>query len=163
MKKITIFFSILITICIALTLVYSPNYILENSNRNVLLEWKSKGRYSFAGIINVWHVIGFKAHSGSTSFWLSTRAVEFENKYNNVYINVIPMSVEEYHTMLASGEKPDMLSYPLGLDYCDSFLPYDDSFSKSKESELNSYLKDVGKVESTTYALPYFYSGYALM
>lgn len=163
MRKTAAFFSVLITICIILMLMFTPDYILANSKRNMLHEWHNKGVESYAGIINVWHIIGFKPHSGSTSIWLNTRAVEYEKKHKNIFINIVPMSVEEYYTMLATGEKPDLVSFPLGLEYADSFLPYDLSFQESIESNMNSYLKAVGMVNDTAYALPYFYSGYALM
>ena len=78
MRKTATFFSVLITICIILMLMFTPDYILANSKRNMLHEWHNKGVESYAGIINVWHIIGFKPHSGSTSIWLNTRAVEYE-------------------------------------------------------------------------------------
>ena len=162
MKKFRELFSILITILIALYLLYAPNIIMKGIEQSRVSRWENK-QEDFAGIIDVWHIVSFKAHTGSVSSWIAARASEIEEKYFGVFINVSAMTVDEYIARVERGERADIYSFPLGLEYSDKFLPPEYDSITPALNAIRSSLIHTGQYEGVLYALPYMYSGYCFV
>lgn len=163
MKKIQIFFCVVITVGIVLFLTVSPSYIAANSSRDPYREWMLPDEEEFSGIIHVWHIVDFKAHTGSVSAWLESRANALERKHFEVFLEISAMTVDEYRLRLEHGDSADIYSFPLGLTYQDDFLPLDKYSEVWSESGINESLLKTGMYDGTKYALPFMYSGYALI
>lgn len=163
MTKRSMFFCIIITIGIMLFLVISPEYIITNANRDPYREWRLPEDEAFTGIIDVWHIVGFKAHNGSVSNWLEKRASALEKKHFEVFFEVSAMTLDEYKLRIEQGDRADVYSFPLGLFYQDELLSlgeYELSWSGYDIYEQALY---AGQNSAIQYAVPFMYSGYALL
>lgn len=161
MKALRNVFAVIITIAVALYLIFAPEFIMsgiENS-RNA----SNSKQESFTGIINLWHIVGFKAHTGSVTNFLYARASEFEKSHFGVFISVTSMTEEEYKENISAGKRADIYSFPLGLEYSDAFMPLDSDALSESISSIRSGFIETGKSENTLYALPYLYSGCCLI
>lgn len=162
MKALKNIFSLLVTIAIAMYLIFAPGIIMENVKRSILAPWQLPEE-SFTGIINVWHIVRFKAHTGSVSTWVEKRASEFEKKHFGIFVTVEAMTLEEYAEKRERGEKADIYSFPLGLEYEDAYKPLDETTLNVTLSYFRDGFLSLGKSEGKLYALPYMYSGYCLI
>ena len=69
----------------------------------------------FSGVINVWHVVGFKPYMGSVGAWLKKIADRAERRHFGVYFEVESISEAEAEAKLQNGEFPDVISFPAGF------------------------------------------------
>ncbi len=161
MKALRNVFAVIITIAIALYLIFAPEFIMSGieSSRKA----SNSKQDSFTGIISLWHIVGFKAHTGSVSTFLNACVSEFEKSHFGVFISVTPMTEEEYKENISAGKRADIYSFPLGLEYSDAFMPLDSDTLHESISSIRSGFIETGKFENTLYALPYLYSGCCLI
>lgn len=163
MKKLEFLLCLLLTAGIVLFLTISPSYIAANSARDPYREWMMPKDEDFTGIIRVWHIVGFKAHTGSLSAWLESRANALEKKHFEVFFEISAMTEEEYALRIEQGDSADIYSFPSGLIYQDGFLPLSGHEEAWRDADIKPALIKTGAYDGVQYALPFVYSGYALM
>ena len=162
MPKIKNVTAIILSVFIVLYLIFSPRYIFATIEKGRVPFWQRKEE-SFNGIIELWHIVGFKPHTGSVSSWLGNRTKEFEKKHHGVFVNITSMTIEDYYKKKSLGMSADIYSVPLGLEYSDSYykLNYDclfESLPYIRSDFINS-----GMSKNQIIALPFLYSGYCLI
>lgn len=150
-------FCIISTLLIIAYLIYIPTYILDNIDRNEYLEMLTEEPEPYTGVLELWHIVGFKPSIGSLSTWLSEIAKSIESAHFGVYINVTAMTLEECEVRMARGEWADIYSYPMGWGYAELFQPL--------SVELPALAGDAagcGVYEENLLSVPYVMSGYLL-
>lgn len=145
------FLRIILIILIVFFLVFSPSLILKGLDRSVYTLRQEKKDRSYKGLISLWHIVSFKTAEQSGYSLLSTRAGVFEKQNAFTYIKLFAMTAEEAKERLASGEKPDIVSFPLGF-FADNEL----TAFKSHAELLPAY----SSLSET--ALPYMADSYRL-
>ena len=146
-----------VSVLIIAYLIFTPHLILrgiENGRKSYF----EKPEEKFRGIINVWHIAGFKAYSGAVGNLLRERTSRISDKHFGVYFRVISMTATEYAERIARGEQADVYSYPLGSEYSDRLL----SLDAEKLPVLRDGILQTGEDDGILYAVPYMYSGYCL-
>ena len=141
---------------ILLYLFVMPGYIGQQRQEHTLKRQQETGE-TFSGIINLWHIVGFKPYQGSLGTWLSDRAASFEKDHFGVFINVTAMTQEEYQARIQRGERADIYSFPLGWGYPELFQPLPEM---EAAASLLPELAHTGQAEGAAYGLPYAMSGY---
>ena len=112
MNRKQIIVSLIVTSIMALFMVYSPKYLM--SSRSLLtLQRDEENTEQYQGIIEVWHIVGFKPYRGSLGSWVSNTAKQLEKRHSGVYLEVDSITMEEYEARIARGEQPDVFSFPL--------------------------------------------------
>lgn len=152
MKSFKKIISIALIPLIALFIVQLPNYAAYELHRNRFNEWLMHEDEPFSGSISIWHIVEFKPYIGSLGNLLKAAAELIEKKHFGVYLNIEAMSADEAEGRMAGGEYPDVISFPAGFN--------DESILQALDAadvEIFESLTEcsIGRVNSTTYALPY--------
>ena len=148
----------------------SPKWYADKLKSDPYEEWMQYAKEPTVGVIEIWHVVGFKPYSGSLGAWLDTQAKNYSKRFIGIHFEVSSMTPEEAENRLQTGKRPDMISYQkgcvpdlglmdisgageAGADYCASgrLLVYD--------SSLNNKAIDAIRAEAGT--LEEFKSGKA--
>jgi len=108
-------FTFLLLLFILLFLIFSPALISAGYDRNVFTEKNKDLSDDFRGILEVWHVVSFKTAEGSGYQYLKERCRSFEKKTPYVFFDIKGLSTEKARELLEQGEKPDIISYPMGF------------------------------------------------
>ncbi|MBR5292787.1 MAG: hypothetical protein IKU32_07755 [Clostridia bacterium] len=157
MNKKQIISSFVMTILILTFMVISPQYIMS-SRRLLTLQRNEQNIEGYHGIIEVWHIVGFKPYQGSLGSWVDRTAQQLEKKHSGVYLEVDSISIEEYEERIARGEQPDVFSFPLGYLYAEQL-----SELTAELPELRGNLAGTGQCGGELYGIPYAASGYLLV
>lgn len=149
-------FQRIISICLIpamiLFMVYLPKYAESELKRDYYHEWLEPKKEEYSGIINVWHVVGFRPYLGSLGNWLKDVARKVEKAYFGVYFNVEAITSDEAEERILRGENPDVLSFP-ALWYSEEGLQN----IEDDAAESFAGFVDIsgGIVNSTCFAIPY--------
>jgi len=150
-------------LCVAVTamlgvfLAVAPARIIA-AREPLTLIYSGESAEGYRGIIDVWHIAGFRPYQGSLGGWLSKRAEKLEKQHDGVYFEVLSMSVEESEMRIARGERPDVFSFPSGWAYAEQ-LEELQGFSEP----LRGGLAESGVSEGRCFSRPYAVSGYLLL
>ncbi|MDR1619494.1 MAG: hypothetical protein LBS18_02350 [Clostridiales bacterium] len=139
-----------------LFLALSPAYLLQASGRQTDGEDYDNDTPRWRGVLRVWHVAGFKTHTGSVTAYLESCAAQLEKARPGVYIEVTGMTADNAEEKLSRGERPDIWSLPLGSDAgrFAGLLP-----AGVEEPTYAGNLRSM-RANGAACALPYLYSGY---
>ncbi len=107
--------SVIVTLLIAAYLVLMPDYFAKSIGKDPYKEWFEHKEEPFSGVIELWHIVGFKPYIGSLGEWLKGRAKRLEKRHFGVYVEVSAMTVEEYRERIQRNERADIYSFPEGL------------------------------------------------
>lgn len=66
--------SLIMATAMVLYVIFIPQYLQDQLERDPYREWISPNDEPYSGIINVWHIVGFKPYLGSVGSWLKNRA-----------------------------------------------------------------------------------------
>ncbi|MEG1547733.1 MAG: hypothetical protein RR527_03240 [Clostridia bacterium] len=157
MKNVKLTIKLLVSLGIVLYLVFVPGYLIANLGVNHYTDWKRGEPVQPVGIIKIWHIAGFKTYSGSVGSWLSERAKKIERKHYGLFFDILSMSLEECNERVQRGETADIYSFPSGWGYVEQFAPMEREYALAYDLQLT------GCVNATPYAVPYLFSGYALV
>lgn len=157
MSKGQIVKSMLVSTIIVLFLIISPVSI-QNGIKKGRVSAFSTDEESFMGVIEIWHVAGFKAYSGAVGNLLKSCATDVSDRHFGVYFKVISMSETEYAERIARGESADIYSLPLGFEYGDKFKVLDEN----KFLNVKQEILQTGASDGSLLAVPYLYSGYCV-
>lgn len=100
---------------VLLFMIYLPKCAGKMLERDQYREWLEPEEEEFSGVINVWHVVGFKPYMGSVGAWLKKIADRAERRHFGVYFEVESISETEAEAKLQNGEFPDVISFPAGF------------------------------------------------
>ncbi len=154
MNKKQLILSLIMTLLIAIFMVFSPRYIIS-SRTPLTMQRNAEKEEIYQGIITVWHIVGFKPYQGSLGAWVSDVAAQLEKKHSGVYFEVDSITLEEYEARIARGEQPDVFSYPLGSVYAEQLMELSIDLPTFRGN-----LGNVGCYDSRLYSVPYTASGY---
>lgn len=153
-KTFALFFSIGLIVLLILT----PSLILEGLHINVYRLREEEQAEKYTGTLTLWHVVSFKTGGESGVSFLRNRIREFEKENPYVFIDLVALTAEEANALLAAGERPDILSFPMG------FIENAGLLSTLPEAEnLLSTYSSAGMVGGLTYAYPYMADFYTLV
>ena len=96
---------------VLLFMIYLPKCAGKMLERDQYREWLEPEEEEFSGVINVWHVVGFKPYMGSVGAWLKKIADRAERRHFGVYFEVESISEAEAEAKLQNGEFPDVISF----------------------------------------------------
>lgn len=149
MKKV---FSLLLTVLLVLFLIFSPVVLMSGADRNVFSIQKKKAEGDYRGTLKVWHVVSFRTAENSGYQYLRERSNIFEKNTPYVFVDVRGMTAEAAKELLAEGERPDIISYPLG------FIEDDDLLKLNEPEDMNERLGVI-----TGNSLPYKADHYVMV
>ncbi|MBR2223822.1 MAG: hypothetical protein IJ973_05800, partial [Christensenellaceae bacterium] len=112
MKK---FFRLVFSLLMIAFIVLSPSFIKDGIDKSVYTLRKEEKDSKYTGMLELWHIVSFKTPERSGTSLLSTRAGVFEKQNTYVYIDLYAMTAEEAKVKLDAGERPDIISFPLGF------------------------------------------------
>ncbi len=112
MKKVICI--LLAVACIAF-LILSPAFIASGLGKSIYEVKEERRQTRYEGHIELWHVVSFKTPSSSGYSFVTGRMRALERQLPYVYIDVHGMTAEEASERLAKGERPDVISYPMGF------------------------------------------------
>lgn len=150
--------SLIMATAIVLYVIFIPQYLQDQLERDPYREWISPNDEPYSGIINVWHIVGFKPYLGSVGSWLKNRAHVIEARHYGVFFEVTAMTVEECSDRMQKGEKADIYSFPSGWCAADMLR----ELEPETEYSLIGRLAGSGNSGDKILAVPYLYSGYML-
>ncbi len=70
----------------------------------------------FQGILSLWHISRWRTGGSSSAAFLEKRIAQFEGNNPHVFIELKSLTADEALQALQNGEKPDLISYPYGID-----------------------------------------------
>lgn len=146
MNRIQKTLSLILLVAVLLLIVFLPKYVVTLLDRPGYIDWMRPVREPFRGTLTVWHVVRFRPYLGSLGSWLKQQAQTIEKRHFGVYLNVESISEEDAAVRLASGEMPDVISFPPGFIAPSLLSP----LSIDTEADLTP-----GVHEETLLALPY--------
>lgn len=154
MKK---FFSLVVCILSIAFLLMAPAFIAGGIHKNVYTLRAEKLANQYTGSLQIWHIVSFKTGGESGVSYLKSRAAEFEKNNPYVFIDVVGMTPDEAEQRLATGERPDIFSFPLGF-------PLEHLLAELKEPEeaLLPSLCETGKKGDQFLAYPYMMGFYTI-
>ena len=157
MNRKQIIVSLIVTSIMAVFMVLSPKYLM--SSRTLLtLQRDEENTEQYQGIIEVWHIVGFKPYRGSLGSWVSNTAKQLEKRHSGVYLEVDSITMEEYEARIARGEQPDVFSFPLGSVFAEQLGELNTIFPA-----LRGNLAATGQYDGRLYGIPYAASGYLIV
>jgi len=136
-----------------LFLIFSPGIIRAGLSKDASL----KKEASFEGILTLWHVNGWQTGGASVASCLKKCVRDFENRNAYVFIETVSVTPAKAAEKLASGEIPDLISFPTGF--------FDDPSLLSSLENIplpGSSLKNSSRYRGKTYALPFLINPYYL-
>ena len=152
-RAFTLFLCLL---CVGVIL-FAPAFIQSGLHKNIYSIRADKRAESYTGTLELWHIVSFKTGGQSGVSYLNDRIRRFEKNNPYVYIEITGLTVTEAEEKLAAGERPDIISYPLGFFGDASFLaPLED------QSNIATSFKEVGLLGNILYAYPYMSDFYVL-
>lgn len=95
-----------------LYLVFMPKTIMSRLEENAYNKIFKPDLKNEAFMLDVWHIVEFKPHTGSLNSYFSEYSLEFEKNNKGVFINNAAMTVEEYYERINRGERADVYSFP---------------------------------------------------
>ncbi len=150
--------SLIMAAAIVLYVIFIPQYLQDQLGRDPYREWIEPKDEPYSGIINIWHIVGFKPYLGSIGTWLKNRAHVIESRHYGVFFEVTAMTVEECSERMQKGERADIYSFPSGWCTADMLREID----TEKEHAIVGRLAETGVIGQSTLAVPFLYSGYML-
>jgi len=139
-------------IFLAPILVFPSIFALQNKiNRNM--------QFDYLGILELWNVDTFEGGSVSRFKWLEKRAIEFENEHNGTFVAVINMTPEQLQLNLENGNKPDLISFGIGVGnlFVEQLKQFDCDFN------IRQDIVSFGKFKSKQLAIPFMMGGYSVI
>lgn len=143
--------------------VLSPKWYANKLGNDPYEQWMQYEPEPSVGVIQIWHIVGFKPYSGSLGAWLSAQAKNYSKRFIGIHYEVSSMTREEAESLLIKGKRPDMISFQKGYeptielidvsgrgersaDYCASgrLLVYDSSLNSE---EIDAILAEAGTQE----------------
>ena len=94
MNRKQIVVSLIMTIIMAAFMILSPKYFMSSRTR-LTLQRDEQNTEQYQGIIEVWHIVGFKPYRGSLGSWVSNTAKQLEKRHSGVYLEVDSITMEE--------------------------------------------------------------------
>ncbi len=150
----------LLALAIAAFLLFSPRFLLEGLSQDYTHGIFELEEPEWEGIIELWHIVDFKAYQGSVTRYLAARTEAFCKAHPGVFIEVTGMTVEAFAERYARGDRPDAYSFPGGLLYREQLRPLPAEIDGL--AALRPGLR-AAEAEGTVYAAPYLMSGYFLL
>lgn len=139
-------------------LFFSPALITGGLHKNVYTLREAERAKQYQGALSLWHIVSFPTSGGSGVSFLTERASSFEKSHPYVFITVEGLTTEEARDRLAAGERPDLISYPLGFVSDPSMLL---SLSEPEASLLDGF-SNAGKLGDTWLSYPYMADFYTI-
>gem|GEM_PF-3106925 len=136
----------------------APSILADDLGKDICYQWLQGSSPKWTGIIHVWHVVSWQVGQSSAASWLEKRARGFEKRNAGVFVSVEGMTVEEYKKRVSEGERPDILSFGLGL--IDN--PQELFEAISLPDKIKSNVKKSASVYGTAYSMPYMMGAYGI-
>ena len=163
-KSFSLFYSIKFLIKIALSvlvilyIIFAPITVfvsLKKSQSKV----NAKIQIDYMGIIELWNIDTFEGGSKSRTSFLEKQAISFEKEHKGCYVMVYSLSMEQAIINLKNGQKPDMISFGIGVgeNLKQNLIRLGSSFN------VRSDLLGGGKDNNSLLAVPYLLGGYVLI
>lgn len=149
---------LLCTLVVAL-FVWQPELITRGTDMSFMQLWVKGDVLTYEGFLTIWHVPSKASGTGSGDSFLSSAADSFQKENFGVFFNIESMTAEELQQKLASGERPDLISFNGGdiSDPTGLFMPLEDV-----EPLLPGY-RSAGYFGDDNYACPYMRGGSAII
>ena len=103
----------------------------------------------FQGILHMWHITGWRTGGSSSKAFLENRITQYESQNPHVFIELESYTAEKAAQALADGQKPDIISYPFGIELVPDLAPLPHC--------------DFVMLHGEEFAYPYMFGGYCLL
>lgn len=135
-------FAYFLCVLVILLLVVSPWLILSYYE-------KLPEKPFFQGILHMWHISGWRTGGSSSYAFLENRIRQYEARNPHVFIELESYTAEKAAIALQNGQKPDIISYPYGMEMALDLAPLPHINSLMLNDQDNAY--------------PYMFGGYCLL
>jgi len=148
-------FCVLIIAFLALT----PQFVFNKDNYKVNLNKYLNLLDKPKIVLNLWHIETFEGGSASRGKYLEKQAMKFNNLYNNCYVYINTLNVNQLKDNLQNNLTADVFSFGVGagclLSSTLNTLP--------KTNKIRQDLQPYGQLNKQILAYPYLLSGYCLI
>ncbi len=138
------------SVVLILFMLIIPVLVSKNKDLNVYRIRSEKKSERYKGTIILWNVLDSSAFESEISSVLSSRIKVFESKHPYIYIEKTNLSAELANKKLENGEKPDIISFPLG------FIP-DSMLCSIRHEKLSDVFENISQS-----AIPYCFDTYRI-
>ncbi len=154
MKKAFTLFLCILLICL---LILSPSFLMQGIHKNVYTLWEQQQQEKYTGNLSLWHIVSFKTGGETGVSYLKSRIRAFEKNNPYVFIDLKAFTIDEALQAMASGDFPDILSFPLGF-----IGDYSQLCELPEQSALLEPYRNTGRYQGAVYAYPYMVDFYTL-
>lgn len=104
----------MILISAAAFLFLAPGWFDKKLALDPYREWLEHKEEPPVGVIEVWHIVGFRPYVGSIGSWMKERARSYSKRFIGVYFDVKSYSPEDAAEQMSRGNIPDIVSFSEG-------------------------------------------------
>jgi len=105
---------ILASVLIIAFLIFSPAPLRRALDRDPMRELFELEPPEWYGVIEIWHIAGFRTYQGSVTSFLEPCCDEFSRKHPGLHFEVTGMTPAMYEDRIARGLSADAYSFPAG-------------------------------------------------
>lgn len=140
------------SLCIALYLIFVPRLLFAGVQNNRIEQLHAIPKPQFQGTAVLYHIVSDRTYTGSVTNWLNEQAKKFERENEGAHLLIEGMSENDFYERVAYGRTADGYSFFSGTLYRELLQEFN-----VECPELRTGLS------VTELAVPYFYSGNALV
>ena len=152
------FIKLVLSVLVIVYIIFAPISVfplLKKSQSKV----NAKIQIDYMGILELWNIDTFEGGSKSRTSFLEKQAISFEKEHKGCYVMVYSISPEQAKINIENGQKPDMISFGIGVgeDIRQNLIKLNSNYN------VRSDLLAGGKDKGNLYAVPYILGGYVLI
>lgn len=138
-------------------LLISPKPLQKALQRDPMRELFENEVPDWYGVIEIWHIAGFRTYQGSVTTFLQDCCDAFAAKHPGVHFEVKGLSAQMYQDRVARGLSPDAYSFPAGFLSAEQLQPLQAAVPILRDGVQTAAANE------HLYAAPYLMSGYFLL
>lgn len=148
---------IVASVLIVAFLIFAPAPLRRALQRDPMRELFESDPPDWYGIIDIWHIAGFRTYQGSVTTFLEDCCDAFSKEHPGVHFEVSGLTPAMYEDRTARGLAPDAYSFPAG------FLSKELAAPLSADCPILIDGLAIPDKNSDCSAIPYLFSGYFLL
>ena len=152
---------VIIMVFVIVLIITLPTIKLASDDNMELIFRSFVGKKSdYQGFIEIWNIDTFESGKMTKSDFLQSVAKEFQKENKGTYVIVRNVTENECKNMIASGQRPDLVSCSYGV--AAEIKQYVSSFLVKADNVYENFL-NAGKFNGEQYAIPWCFGNYYLL